>query len=91
MHLWELWLSGSDGGWECDRPPGVGSCSVWAMYAVCRDRSQGMCIHQVVQQRSLPSAAQVVRINTAVLGRRSTSMGAVIQTHNLVLDQLTQD
>jgi len=50
-----------------------------------------MCIHQVVQQRSLPSAAQVVRINTAVLGRRSTSMGAVIQTHNLVLDQLTQD
>lgn len=48
-------------------------------------------LRQVVQQRSLPSVARVVRINTAVLGRRSTSMGAVVQAHNLVLDQLTQD
>jgi len=48
-------------------------------------------MRQVVQQRSLPSVARVVRISTAVLGRRSTSMGAVVQAHNLVLDQLTQD
>ncbi len=48
-------------------------------------------IRQVVQQRSLHSAAQVVRINTALLGRRSSSMGAVVQALNTVLDQLVQD
>ena len=48
-------------------------------------------MRQVVPQRSIPSVARVVRISTAVLGRRSTSMGAVVQVHNLALDQLTQD
>jgi glucokinase-like ROK family protein len=46
-------------------------------------------LRQVVQQRSLASVTQVVRISTAVLGRRSTSMGAVVQSLDRVLDQLT--
>jgi predicted NBD/HSP70 family sugar kinase len=46
-------------------------------------------IRQVVRDRSLRSAAQAVRITAAVLGRRSTSMGAVVQALNVALDQLT--
>ena len=46
-------------------------------------------IRQVVHDRSLRSAAQAVRITAAVLGRRSTSMGAVVQALNIALDQLT--
>ena len=46
-------------------------------------------IRQVVRNRSLRSAAQAVRITAAVLGRRSTSMGAVVQALNIALDQLT--
>jgi glucokinase-like ROK family protein len=46
-------------------------------------------IRQVVRDRSLRSAAQAVRITAAVLGRRSTSMGAVVQALNIALDQLT--
>jgi len=48
-------------------------------------------IRQVVRERSLRSAAQAVRITAAVLGRRSTSMGAVVQALNLALDQLTAE
>ncbi len=48
-------------------------------------------IRQAVRERSLRSAAQAVRISAAVLGRRSTSMGAVVQALNLALDQLTGD
>lgn len=48
-------------------------------------------IRQVVRERSLRSAAQAVRITAAVLGRRSTSMGAVVQAMNLALDQLTAE
>lgn len=48
-------------------------------------------IRQIVQQRSLRSSAQAVRINTAVLGRRASSMGAVVQTLNTILDQWTQN
>jgi glucokinase-like ROK family protein len=46
-------------------------------------------IRQVVRDRSLRSASQAVRITAAVLGRRSTSMGAVVQALNIALDQLT--
>ena len=46
-------------------------------------------IRQVVRDRSLRSAAQAVRITAAVLGRRSSSMGAVVQALNIALDQLT--
>lgn len=44
-------------------------------------------IRKAVRERSLPPAAQAVRINAALLGRRSTSIGAVIQAINLVLAQ----
>jgi glucokinase len=46
-------------------------------------------VRQAVRERSLRSAAQAVRISTAVLGRRSTSIGAVVQAIDLALDQLT--
>ena len=45
-------------------------------------------IRKTVMERSLPSAAKVVRITSAVLGRRSSSMGAVVQAINLSLDRL---
>jgi glucokinase-like ROK family protein len=45
-------------------------------------------IRQVVRDRSLRSASQAVRITAAVLGRRSSSMGAVVQALNIALDQL---
>jgi glucokinase-like ROK family protein len=47
-------------------------------------------IRQNVRDRSLRSAATAVRISAAVLGRRSSSMGAVVQALNLVLDRLTE-
>jgi predicted NBD/HSP70 family sugar kinase len=47
-------------------------------------------VRQAVRDRSLRSAAQAVRISTAVLGRRSTSIGAVVQAIDLALDQLTE-
>jgi len=46
-------------------------------------------IRQAVQRRSLPAATRVVRITTAMLGRRSSSMGAVIQALTLALHQDT--
>ncbi len=45
-------------------------------------------IRKTVMNRSLNSAAKVVRITSAVLGRRATSMGAVVQAINLSLDRL---
>jgi glucokinase-like ROK family protein len=48
-------------------------------------------IRQTVQQRSLSGTSKQVHISTAVLGRRSTSMGAVVQVLNTVLDQLTEN
>jgi glucokinase-like ROK family protein len=46
-------------------------------------------IRQAVQRRSLPAATRVVRITTAMLGRRSSSMGAVVQALSLALHQDT--
>jgi glucokinase-like ROK family protein len=45
-------------------------------------------IRKTVMERSLISAAKVVRITSAVLGRRASSMGAVVQAINLSLDRL---
>jgi glucokinase-like ROK family protein len=42
-------------------------------------------IRKAVRERSLQPAAQAVRITSAVLGRRSTSIGAVVQAVNLAL------
>jgi predicted NBD/HSP70 family sugar kinase len=44
-------------------------------------------MRQAVQRRSLPAATRVVRITTAMLGRRSSSMGAVIQALTIALHQ----
>jgi glucokinase-like ROK family protein len=45
-------------------------------------------IRKTVLERSLHSAAKVVRITSAVLGRRASSMGAVVQAVNLALDRV---
>ena len=45
-------------------------------------------IRRSVQGRSLPSAARAVRILAAVLGRRSTTMGAVVQALSLAMDSI---
>ncbi len=45
-------------------------------------------IRQVVNRRSLPAATRVVRITTAMLGRRSSSIGAVIQALTITLHQI---
>jgi glucokinase-like ROK family protein len=42
-------------------------------------------IRQTVQKRSLRIASQRLRISTALLGRRSSAMGAVVQALSLVL------
>jgi len=47
-------------------------------------------IRKAVRARSLRSAAQAVRINAAVLGRRSTSVGASVQAINITLDHLVE-
>jgi glucokinase-like ROK family protein len=44
-------------------------------------------IRKTVMERSLHSAAKVVRITSAVLGRRASSMGAVVQAINFSLDR----
>jgi len=46
-------------------------------------------IRRTARERSLRSAAQSVRITAAALGRRSSSMGAVVQAMNTALDHLT--
>jgi len=45
-------------------------------------------MRQAVQKRSLPASVRAVRITTAVLGRRSSSMGAVIQALTIALHLL---
>jgi glucokinase len=47
-------------------------------------------IRQVVRERSLRSSARVVQINAAVLGRRSSSMGAVVQAITTTFDRLVE-
>ena len=46
-------------------------------------------MRQAVQRRSLASSTRVVRITTAMLGRRSSGMGAVIQALTIALHQVT--
>ncbi len=45
-------------------------------------------IRQVVNRRSLPAATRVVHITTAMLGRRSSSIGAIIQALTIALHQI---
>jgi glucokinase-like ROK family protein len=45
-------------------------------------------IRKTVMERSLNSAAKGARITSAVLGRRASSIGAVVQAINLSLDRL---
>jgi glucokinase len=45
-------------------------------------------IRQAVSERSIKSSVQTVRISAAVLGRRSSSMGAVTQALNTVLEYM---
>ncbi len=45
-------------------------------------------IRKIVNEKSLYSAAKVVRITSAVLGRRASRMGAVVQAINISLDRL---
>jgi glucokinase-like ROK family protein len=47
-------------------------------------------IRQAVQRRSLPAATRIVRITTSMLGRRSSSMGAVVQAITIALHQITE-
>ena len=47
-------------------------------------------IRLTVQQRSLPVASRAVRITSALLGRRSSSLGAVVQASSLVLHQMVE-
>ncbi len=48
-------------------------------------------IRQAVQRRSLPAATRIVRITTSMLGRRSSSMGAVIQAITIALHMLQNE
>jgi glucokinase-like ROK family protein len=45
-------------------------------------------MRQAVLRRSLPAATRVVRITTAMLGHRSSSMGAVIQALTIALHRI---
>ena len=47
-------------------------------------------IRRTVTQRSLPAAADSVRITTAVLGRRSSSLGAVVQALSLAVHDIAE-
>jgi glucokinase-like ROK family protein len=47
-------------------------------------------IRRVVRERSLQPAAQAARITAAVLGRRSSSMGAIVQAISIALHQQIQ-
>jgi glucokinase len=46
-------------------------------------------VRRVVNARSLKPAAQAVRISAAMLGRRSSSMGAVVQAVDTALNMMT--
>jgi glucokinase-like ROK family protein len=45
-------------------------------------------IRKAVLKRSLPAAAHIVRITTSLLGKRSTSMGAVVQALSIALHKI---
>ena len=47
-------------------------------------------IRQTVRDRSLNAASRVVRITTAVLGRRSSAMGAIVQALSVALHQIAE-
>jgi glucokinase-like ROK family protein len=47
-------------------------------------------IRQAVKTRSLPAAARVVRITAAMLGRRSSGIGAVVQAISLAMHDLIE-
>jgi glucokinase-like ROK family protein len=47
-------------------------------------------MRQAVQRRSLPAATRVVHITTAMLGRRSSSIGAVTQALTIALHQVAE-
>jgi glucokinase-like ROK family protein len=47
-------------------------------------------VRMAVQIRSLPAAVQAVRITTALLGRRSASMGAVVQAVSIAMHQIAE-
>ena len=47
-------------------------------------------IRKAVTQRSLPAAADNVRITTALLGRRSSSLGAVVQALSLAVHDIAE-
>lgn len=48
-------------------------------------------IRKTVQERSLPLACSNLRIATALLGRRSSGMGAVVEALNLVIHQYANE
>jgi len=48
-------------------------------------------IRQTVRGRSLKSAAEAARITAAVLGRRSSAMGAVVQAMNIAMENFTDN
>ena len=48
-------------------------------------------VRRVVKERSLQAAAQDLRINAAVLGRRATSMGAVVSALSSYFDYLLSE
>ncbi len=47
-------------------------------------------VRQEVARRSLPAAADNVRITTAVLGKRASSLGAVVQALNLAVHDIAE-
>lgn len=47
-------------------------------------------IRLAVQRRSLPAATRAVRITTAMLGRRSSSMGAIVQAITIASRQVAE-
>ncbi len=47
-------------------------------------------VRRTVERRSLASVSRAVRITTALLGRRSTGMGAVVQALSLALHKITE-
>ena len=48
-------------------------------------------VRREVRRRSLPASVRAVQIVTALLGRRSASMGAVVQALSIALHQLAED
>lgn len=47
-------------------------------------------IRDTIQRRSLPGASKFIKINTAVLRRRSSSMGAVVQALSIAMHQMAE-